>query len=172
MFTKSSCLNASLRAAVLSFLFLGAAAHSQPFATIRTTTGMAVDEWESDIIKIRVARPGVPVPSGESACLLDPQDDHGDSFLCATEATLGEAQTGEVAGMDQDVFAFDLAIGTEVSIAVTGEPEVSVGLYAEDGTLVTASARGSRALDAGRFFVRIAGDSGEEGYELTITENP
>jgi hypothetical protein len=170
MFMESSCLKASLQIAGLSFLFLGAVAGA---ATIKTSmTGAAVDEWESDIIKIRVARPGVPVPSGESACLLDPQDDHGDSLLCATEATLGEAQTGEVAGMDQDVFAFDLTTGMEVSVAVTGEPEVSVGLYAEDGTLVTASARGSHVLDAGRFFVRIAGDCGEVGYELTITENP
>jgi hypothetical protein len=252
MFTKSFCLKASLRIAVLSFLFLGAATHSQPFEDCQealgvsgggvslsdgatTTASKGVDEWESDIIKITVARPGVLVLSGEGTavqgslytggptngspemedsgslgtahrpltvvvrpgehcvqvtppagatgnlrvratffdvCLLGPQDDHGDSFLCATEAALGEAQAGEVAGTDQDVFAFELAAATGISVAVTGEPDVSVGLYAEDGTLVTASARGSHSLGAGRYFVRIAGDGGQDEYEMTITANP
>lgn len=165
MFTKSSCLKSSLGIAGLSFLFLGALASLADAASL--ITNKAVDEWESDIIKVRVAQPGVLV-----LCLQEPQDDHGDNFPCATETGMGEAQAGEVAGTDQDVFAFDLAEGMEILIAVTEDPEVSAGLYSEDGTLVTATARGSHTLGAGRYFVRIAGDSGEEGYELTITENP
>lgn len=165
MFTKSACVKSPLRIAGLSFLFLGAFVSVANAASL--VTSRTVDEWESDIIKITVAQPGVLV-----LCLQEPQDDHGDSFPCATETGLGEAQAGEVAGTDQDVFAFDLAEAMEILVAVTGEPEVSAGLYMEDGTLVTASARGSHSLGAGRYFVRIAGDSGEEGYELTITENP
>jgi hypothetical protein len=247
MFTKSSCRKASFWIAVLSFLFLGSASQGQQFDnceealgvsgggisltnTATTTTTKKVEEWENDIIKITVSRPGVLVLSGEGTavqgslyasgslledggplgtahrpltvvvhpgehcvqvtpaagatgslrlqatffdvCSLGPQDDHGDSFLCATEAGLGETRTGEISGTDQDVFSFELATATTATIAVTGDSDFSVSLYAEDGTLVTADARGSRALGAGRYFVRIAESETEGAYEVGVAINP
>ena len=105
-------------------------------------------------------------------CSLGPQDDHGDSFLCATEAGLGETQAGEISGTDQDVFSFRLTAATTAAIAIAGDSELSVSLYAEDGALMTADARGSHALGAGRYFVRIAGEGDPEEYGMTITETP
>ncbi|MFY9822955.1 MAG: PPC domain-containing protein [Thermoanaerobaculia bacterium] len=107
-------------------------------------------------------------------CSLGPQDDHGDSFLCATEIALGDEQTGEISpATDQDVFTFALDAGTTVTIAVAagaGTPELAAGLYDEDGTLLAADARGSRTLAAGRYFVRIAAGSGAGGsYTVSVT---
>jgi len=110
-------------------------------------------------------------------CSLGPQDDHGDSFLCATEIALGEEQTGEISpATDQDVFSFTLDSGTAVTITVAtvaGEPDLVAGLYGEDGTLLAADARGSRTLTAGRYFVRIEGGTGSGGsYTVSVTGAP
>lgn len=105
-------------------------------------------------------------------CLLGPQDDYGDSFLCATETVLGATRTGEISGTDQDVFSFELSAAAALTIAVTEDPDISASLYAEDGTLMTANARGSQALGMGRYFVRIASGGVPETYGMTITESP
>lgn len=105
-------------------------------------------------------------------CLLGPQDDHGDSFLCATATGPGAIRTGEISGTDQDVFSFELSTATALTIAVTEDPDISASLYAEDGTLLTANARGSQTLGLGRYFVRIGSDGGQETYDMTITASP
>jgi hypothetical protein len=201
-----------------------------------TTTTQKVDEWEGDILKLRINRPGVLVLSGEGAgvqgslyaadpasggarledggaigtahrpltmvvqpgehcvqvtpdagaagtlrlrttffdvCRLGPQDDHGDSFLCATAIGLGESRTGEIAPADQDVFSFTLAAGTAVTIDVTGTPDLLAGLYREDGTLLAADGRGTWPLDAGSYFVRIEGGDGPGGaYTIGVSASP
>lgn len=251
MFTKLSCRKASLGIAGLSLIFLGSSVQGQPFQNCQealevsgggvsladaatTTASKGVDEWESDIIKIMVARPGILVLSGEGTavqgslytadptgspdledggplgtahrpltvvvrpgehcvqvtppagatgnlrlratffdvCLLGPQDDHGDSFLCATEIGLGVTRAGEISGTDQDVFSFELAAARALTISVTGGPGIAASLYTEDGTLVTATAHGSQALGTGRYFVRVAGDSGQTTYGVMISVNP
>lgn len=100
-----------------------------------------------------------------NVCSLGAQDDHSDSFLCATEIALGEEQTGEISpATDQDVFSFTLDAGTAVTISVDGgASNLAAGLYGEDGTLLAADARGSRTLAAGKYFVRIDGGTGAGG---------
>lgn len=252
MFTTSVCHRVYFWIVTLSFLFLGTAVQGQPIQncqealsvsgggvslgdTETTTATKTVDEWESDIIKLTVTRPGVLVLSGEGSavqgslhtadpaassplledagplgtahrpltvvvrpgehcvevappsgatgtlrvratffdvCNLGPQDDHGDSFLCATEAGLSETLTGEASSTDQDVFSFDLSAAVTAMIAVTGDSGLSVSLYGEDGTLLAGDARGSQALAAGKYFVRIAGAGEPETYGLTVSVNP
>ncbi|HSS50727.1 MAG TPA: PPC domain-containing protein [Thermoanaerobaculia bacterium] len=110
-------------------------------------------------------------------CSLGPQDDHGDSFLCATEIALGEEQTGEISpATDQDVFSFTLDAETAVTISVaggTGASDLIASLYGEDGTLLAADARGSRTLAAGQYFVRIDGGTGSGGsYTVAVAGTP
>ncbi|MBW8877630.1 MAG: PPC domain-containing protein [Acidobacteria bacterium] len=107
-------------------------------------------------------------------CSLGPQDDHGDSFLCATQIGLGEARTGEIApATDQDVFAFTLGAETAVTVTVDGAPDLAAGLYGEDGTLLAADGRGSRTLAAGRYYVRIEGGTGPGGpYTVGLAGTP
>jgi hypothetical protein len=253
MFKKSICRKASFWIAGLSFVWMGSVVHGQPFhgceealaATgggisltdaTTTTTNKGVDEWESDIIKIAVPRPGVLVLFGEGfeaqgslydrsqvsgsprledsgqlgtahrpltvvvgpgehcvrvtssagatgtlrlratffdVCRLGPQDDHGDSFLCSTEIGLGETRTGAISAADQDVFSFALATASIASITLTGAPDLVASLYGEDGILLTGDARGSHALLAGRYFLRVEGSGGAQGtYGVAVASNP
>jgi hypothetical protein len=106
-------------------------------------------------------------------CRLGPQDDHGDSFLCATEIALGETLTGEVSEADQDVFSFELTTAESVTITLTGPEDLAASLHGEDGTLLAADGRGVRTLGAGRYFVRIEGGTGEDGsYEIGVSVSP
>jgi len=107
-------------------------------------------------------------------CSLGSQDDHGDSFLCATEVALDEEQTGEISpATDQDVFSFNLDAGATVTISVTETSGLAASLYGEDGTLLAADARGSRTLAAGQYFVRIDGGTGSGGsYTVGVAGTP
>ncbi len=251
MFTKSKSCTASFPIVALLLFALGSAARAQSVTDCEaalqvsgggvaltnattTTTTKKVDEWDGDILKLQISRPGVLVLSGEGpaaqgslytaeagsgsplledggqlgtehppltvvvwpgehcmqvtppagatgdlrleatffdVCSLGPQDDHGDSFLCATEITTGETRTGEVSAADQDVFSFALA--TAGTVTVTGAEGLTASFYGEDGTLLAADGRGSRALGAGRYFLRIASGTGEGGsYGITLTAAP
>ncbi len=108
-------------------------------------------------------------------CSLGPQDDHGDSFLCATEIALGEEPTGEISpATDQDAFSFSLDAETPVTITVAGGTEdLDASLYDEDGTLLAADARGPWTLGAGRYFVRIDAGTGSGGaYTVGVAGTP
>ncbi|HEV7506506.1 MAG TPA: hypothetical protein VGS07_16515 [Thermoanaerobaculia bacterium] len=107
-------------------------------------------------------------------CSFGPQDDHGDSFLCATETALGEEQTGEISpATDQDVFSLTLDAETAVTISVAGASDLAAGLYDEDGTLLAADARGPWTLGAGQYFIRIDGGTGSGGsYTVGVAETP
>jgi len=97
------------------------------------------------------------------------QDDHGDSFLCATEIGLGETRTGTITAADHDIFTFVAAAATQVNLGLSTSADLSAGLYGEDGSLVAADARGLQTLAAGRYFVRIEGRNGAQGtYGLTL----
>jgi len=195
-----------------------------------TITLDKVDQWESDIVKFSIVRPGLLVLAGEDSgtqaaiwatdptsvttlfvdgaeigeahplttvvqpgehcvqvtppatgdlymqatfvdvCGLGPQDDHGDSFLCATPTGLGETQSGTITAADHDLFSFSLTAATSVSIDLSTSAALSAALFGEDGSLAAADARGVQALDAGIYFISIAGDGGAEGtYSLTVT---
>jgi len=103
-------------------------------------------------------------------CHLGPQDDHGDSFLCATEIGPGESRTGEIAAADQDLFTFVLTTSRSVTLTLAGAADLTAGLQGEDGSLLAADGRGTRTLTAGRYFVRIEGANGGQGsYEIGLT---
>jgi hypothetical protein len=106
-------------------------------------------------------------------CSLGPQDDHGDSFLCATEIAPGETRTGESSAADQDVFSFELTTASTVTITLTGAEDLTASLYGEDGTLLAADGQGVRTLGAGRYFLRIASGTGEGGtYTIGVAVSP
>jgi hypothetical protein len=252
MLSKFAAFQASLRLAGVTLLLLGSAARAQAQGcqqafqvsggdilladATTTTTTKKTDEWEGDILKLQINRPGVLVLSGEGAsvqgslyaadpasggarledggaigtayrpltmvvqpgehcvqvtpdagatgtlrlrttffdvCRLGPQDDHGDSFLCATAIGLGESRTGEIAPADQDVFSFRLDAGIAVTIDVTGTPDLLAGLYREDGTLLAADGRGTWQLDAGSYFVRVEDGDGPGGsYTIGVSASP
>lgn len=253
MFTKSKSRTASFPIAALLLFVLGSAARAQTAAdceaalqvsgggvsladTATTTTTKKVDEWDGDILKLRVSRPGILVVSGEGpavqgslyaadpssgsplledggqlgtayrpltmvvppgehcvqvtppagatgnlrlqatffdVCGLGPQDDHGDSFLCATEITPGATLTGEVSAADQDVFSFELTAAGSFTVTLTGPEGLAASLHAEDGTLLAADGRGVRTLGAGRYFVRIETGTGEGGtYGIGVSVSP
>lgn len=249
MFTTSVCRKVSLCVFHLSFLWLGTA-HGQQFQTCEealataggavsltdaatSTTTKKVDEWESDIVKIDVARPGVVVLAGEGpgvqgslysgdespsledtgplgsahrpltvvvgpgehcvrvtppegstgtlrlrttffdVCGLGPQDDHGDSFLCATEIEPGQSADGEIEDADQDVFFFVLGSTWTVTIALSGATDLALSLSGEDGSLLAADALGDHTLGTGRYFVRVESPSGApRTYEVALAVNP
>jgi hypothetical protein len=254
MFTKlTAACKSTLGIAFLSFLLLQPAARGQQSADCATalqvageavsladgtttTSTKGVDEWEGNILKIAVSRPGVLVLSGEGTsvqaslyaggpasgspilldagpagtahrpltaviragehcvqvappagatgdlrlratffdvCHLGPQDDHGDSFLCATEISSGQSQTGEIAAADQDLFSFALTTSRAVTLTLTGDAGLTASLQGEDGTLLAADGRGTRTLAAGRYFVRIEGANGAQGsYVLGMAVGP
>jgi len=107
-------------------------------------------------------------------CALGSPDDHGDSFLCATETAVGEEQTGEISpAADQDVFSFDLDTGATVTISLTETSGLAASLYGENGTLLATDARGSWTLAAGQYFVRIDGGTGSGGsYTVGVAGTP
>ena len=106
-------------------------------------------------------------------CGLGPQDDHGDSFLCATAIAPGASRTGEVSAADQDVFSFELTTAGSVTITLTGPEDLAASLHGEDGTLLAADGRGGHTLGAGRYFVRIESGTGEGGsYEIGVAVSP
>ncbi len=253
MFSKPAVLRlASVSIAILSVFLIPAVLAAQPFPdcdealgtsggavsladAVTATSDKKVDEWQNDIIKVSITRPGVLVISGEGAaaqgslhsrggsgspfladsapvgtahrplttvvrpgehcvevappagatgdlrmrvtffdvCRLGPQDDHGDSFLCATETALGESRTGDVSAADHDLFSFTLTAATEVTISVTGPSGLAAGLLGEDGVLLATDGRGSRTLGSGRYFVRLEAGGGPGGsYQMTIAAQP
>jgi hypothetical protein len=111
-----------------------------PSASLHAISAHAVDQWDSDVVKLKALRPGTLVLSGVDA----------------------DAQAATSAA---DLFSFTLTNAAMVAIDATGPADLAVRLYAEDGTLLAADARGIHALDAGRYLVRITTAG---AYELTV----
>jgi hypothetical protein len=115
-------------------------------------------------------------------CRLGPSpDDHGDSFACATSVHPGDRPTGSITPGDRDVFAFSLDTGGTVEIQSDGGTDVAGRLYDETGTLLDSdddSGPGlgffiSRALPAGRYFVRVESGNGAAGaYTFSLDGMP
>lgn len=116
-----------------------------------------------------------------SPCSLFEEDDHADSFLCATAIAVDDSDTGSISNTaddDDDLFTFTLDATTTVraKAETTGSWIVLGGLYDEDGQRLEADDEDSaddtfevvKTLAAGRYFVRVAGD-GEGSYTLTLT---
>jgi hypothetical protein len=116
------------------------------------------------------------------ACLLGQPDDHGDSFSCATAATVGGSnKTGEIAPSDHDVFAFELGSTATVSLESSGSTDVAATLFEEDGTLIDDdddSGSGSnfllsQSLPAGRYYLRVESSGSAQGsYTLSLSSVP
>lgn len=115
------------------------------------------------------------------ACLLGQPDDHGDSFSCATAATLGGSKTGGTSPSDHDVFVFELASTTTVSLESSGSTDVAAALFEEDGTLVASdddSGSGSnfllsQSLAAGSYYLRVESSNSAQGsYTVTFSSVP
>ncbi len=108
-------------------------------------------------------------------------DDHGDSFLCASEQSLTSAGSGQIAATnddDDDVFSFVLASARTVEIKSTGELDTYGSLYDAAGNLLAGANSGggggnfklTKTLAAGRYYVRVEGKDGAEGsYGLSVT---
>lgn len=118
-------------------------------------------------------------------CHLEGMDDHGDSFLCATELTIGESTSGEIENSgnanDVDMFTFKLTSAETVSIASTGSTDVAASLYDEDGELLDSDDNSGaspnfeivQSLGAGRYYVRVAGTGTAQGsYAVEVSPVP
>ena len=104
------------------------------------------------------------------------EDDHGDTFACASRLDVGRRTSAELAngwGDDEDVYRFRLGRLRPVTVEATGEPLPRIALYDRFGQrLETAGFAGGRALvvrtlRAGEYFVRVSGE-GPGTYEVTI----
>lgn len=113
-----------------------------------------------------------------SACKLRSADDYADGTLCADEVTLTSDTDGELdIAADRDVFALELASQQTVTFETTGSVDTEGSLYDEDGGRIATdddSGTGTNfqiveTLDAGRYFVRVEGYSGDTGlYTLSV----
>ena len=102
-------------------------------------------------------------------------DDHGNDPSTATDLNLGETATGEVYGIDEDYFRFDLPRRTTVVLSGTGP--ASTMLLRMNGESETCLAIHSHGFDAtrrelpeGTYHLRVSG-AGEQGvYETAVHE--
>lgn len=118
-------------------------------------------------------------------CHLEGMDDHGDSFLCATELTIDEGTEGEIENSetanDVDMFSFELSSADTVAITSTGSTDVIANLYDAEGTLIDTDDNSGpssnfeivQSLDAGKYYVQVSGVSSAEGaYEVEVSPVP
>jgi hypothetical protein len=107
------------------------------------------------------------------ACHLSDTDDHGDSFLCATQITVGGATvSGEIGTDDYDMFSFEQEAAATVTIENTGGT-VTANLYDSTGALLGTGLTFElpSSLVVGRFYVQISGDA-ESTYEISVSLTP
>jgi hypothetical protein len=107
------------------------------------------------------------------ACHLSDTDDHGDSFLCATQLTVGgDAVSGEIGTDDLDMFSFEQDAAATVTIETTGG-SVTASLYDSSGALLGTGLTFDlpSSLAVGRFYVQISGDA-ESTYEISVSLTP
>jgi hypothetical protein len=119
----------------------------------------------------------------QDVCHLGDVDDHGDSFLCATQITVGgSSASGEITSdtvEDSDVFTFFLESSATVTIASSGGEQVGGNLYSATGTPIDSDNTGwsgsnfeiVHALSPGRYYVRVTGPD-ESAYGLSVTAVP
>jgi hypothetical protein len=115
-------------------------------------------------------------------CQLRPHpDDHGDSFACATDLSIGTPASGAIAPGDRDVFAFALATAATVSMQSNGAAGTAGQLFDEAGTPVTTTSGSgtgsgfqlSASLPAGRYHLRVENANGSAGaYTVGVTTAP
>lgn len=144
--------------------------------------GEAIVSWLAEWISSGAVGEGVRVLAGgalseapmlrldlAARCRDDANDDHGDTFACATPIGLGTvaAELENGWGDDEDVFRFRLDEMRSVTIEAAG---VSLGLYDRFGQrLATAAGAVVRTLVPGTYFVRVDGAAG--AYELTLASS-
>ncbi len=156
-----------------------------PFAPITgcpSTVGEDEEEIENE--------PDPFAPGGKSAalastgiCGLGQQDDHGDTFGCATALQPQVAMLGEVAndwGDDADVFRFVLAGSKldlrQVDVSLAGETDGVATIFDRHGIRLgqqnfgdSEDSRWTGFLQPGVYFVRVEGGSRPEGtYGLML----
>lgn len=120
-----------------------------------------------------------------AAALLDPcqqgeQDDHHETWLCATSLVPGGPVTGTIDnnhGDDVDAFSFTLAADGEVLLSwVSAQSGWRVRITDATGRLVTGTAGAfswQARLEKGRYFVALERPDGSSAtYELTMTLAP
>jgi hypothetical protein len=107
------------------------------------------------------------------ACHLSTTDDHGDSFLCATQLIVGgDIVSGEIGTDDYDMFSFDQEAAATVTIDTTSG-SVTASLYDSSGALLGTglSFDLSSALVVGRFYVEVSGDA-DSTYDISVALTP
>lgn len=107
-------------------------------------------------------------------------DDHGDSIAAATPASIGDTVPGALTPGDEDYFEFPVPTdGFRLGVFTQGTTDAVGTLYDGNGTRLADdddSGEGDnfhviRTLDAGRYYVRVAGGYGREaGYYSLILE--
>jgi len=144
----------------------------------------AIVSWLADWISSGAVGEGVRLLAGgalseapmlrldlAARCRDDANDDHGDTFACATAIGPGTmaAELENGWGDDEDVFRFRLDEMRSVTIEAPG---ASLGLYDRSGQRLAAEGGAVvvRTLLPGTYFVRVGG--GEVGaYELTLASS-
>lgn len=120
-----------------------------------------------------------------AASLLDPcgqgeQDDHHETWLCATPLTPGDAVAGSIAnsyGDDVDGFTFTLESGRAVQLSWADQPgdwrlRIS-GASGQVVATVTGAADWQGRLAEGRYFVALDRPDGSSGsYEMALVFEP
>ncbi|MCP4662826.1 MAG: hypothetical protein GY856_46125, partial [bacterium] len=128
------------------------------------------DAWIDRVVHYE----GVCAPAGKD-------DDHGDTFACATPLRLGRRVEGEIGNAwddDLDVFALTLSEVTTVEVTVTGDAGASAALHGCSGQRLASErddpdGRLVATLGPGRYYVRVeGGDAAAGAYELTVTARP
>ncbi len=118
--------------------------------------------------------PDLLVPPGY--CEAD--DDHADTFDCATDLVMGEPASGEVHRGDVDTFTFRLDDQATVFIESVSKIDVIGSLYDENGHRLALDDDGghgddfqiTKTLSAGRYFVTVEGRGAAEGSYLLTSE--
>lgn len=107
------------------------------------------------------------------------EDDHADTFACATRLDTGRSIEGEIRngwGDDEDVFTFTLEQSHGLRIEVAGAVELDIQLYDSSGHRLALEpgvgeppAERYVLLAAGSYSLRLAGTHGREGpYRLRL----
>ncbi len=138
----------------------------------------------SDVAQDWLITPAPPLVQHSHAaevCREYEEDDHGDTFLCATALTPGSTVTGELDndwGDDEDLFSFDLSVQRTVQIRTGGDVDSLGVLYDRYGHRLAMDDDGGdgsgmrivKTLGPGRYYLRIAGANAAEGlYTLAAT---
>ena len=116
-------------------------------------------------------------------CHLGDLDDHGDSFLCATAASVGGTKSGEITSnlttTDHDMFILTVTTNATYEIESSGTTDVSASLLDSDGELLDSDDNGSSSspnfkitetLAPGQYYIQVKGANGS--YSFGVTQLP